>query len=955
LDQLTAFQKLVESYELGTWMETVEGSINDLGEDVKTLEEKLQALLDQKLQDQINGIKSDLTALGKSIDEKDTALKLALEKHIKEVTDAINETIRGINTALETNTKDIEELKKSITDAEKAITALQKDLGIAIKDLAQFLKSLVFVPQAYFNGIPASVVSSYTFTPIVLTTTEAADVTKDQTDNAYKENKTAVETKLPFTASYRLNPDNANTNYIGEVILASQNVAVYTRNNDEVTFTTDKPTFENGVMTVTAKLAGGKIPAGDKEVAMFNAKVNYEVPSTKEGEEAQKAVISSDYAAIYEDVREIKNTLQHGDNINNTLYNNANNGQNTTFKSVAYNSKGIDLSESVKAQYIDKKDGNKVKAFDNDKLEKYGLAYKFELIGDNSDNSAWGTITGSTFRPQLAEKGSDGKWRPKASGEQGAGSLGKSPLVRALLMHGEDIVAVGYFRLKIVDIETPEAPIQYSFKDPFSLATGAASIPMKVTWDQLESALQPYGITGRDIDLRWKYYTIYTGYDNGTGTGELYSYYRIAETPLQEDRSGSSDVERFNYSSKTALQWNEAANSAYETLYTLKMDEKKPPMQISRFIEFVNYDGNSIWVELLWKPSAVNITPAGTIKVETRKPDHLSGEGLTEARLRNEGNTYSADMEDWFYLTGSDLTTLVTLNSEYKDLDIATPTFKFSTKQNKAKIENVINNFEKVTYSLKGNGNYIEAYDKDDQFVGNVAYISGTTITLLYTPEALAILNHTSRSDWQNAFTANVVIDVKTLEYYMYKIEGFGPNNQIPVEMNGSNLLNVKFARPIDIDDINITFDGSDTKVLAPVMKDYNGEQFFPVKYTTNQSGTSVTGGSPTLSAAYMTDKAIQLNMDKATTIINGKEASLKDNYPEIYNSIVLANKKVNAPGSGQTATAAKAYTEIGSLQYTAPANVVRNQALKFTAPLKIPYITGDIYVKVNITINPTN
>ena len=103
-----------------------------------------------------------------------------------------------------------------------------------------------------------------------------------------------------------------------------------------------------------------------------------------------------------------------------------------------------------------------------DKMEEYGLTYKFELtglyIGDNTTSeSAHAAINpedGYTFRPQMVEQGT-GK-QQEYGAEQGLQTVGRTPVVRVSLLdkYGK-VLDYGYIRIKITrEIEGP-APEKY--------------------------------------------------------------------------------------------------------------------------------------------------------------------------------------------------------------------------------------------------------------------------------------------------------------------------------------------------------------------------------------------------------------------------------------------------------------------------------------------------------------
>ena len=78
-------------------------------------------------------------------------------------------------------------------------------------------------------------------------------------------------------------------------------------------------------------------------------------------------------------------------------------------------------------------------------MEKLGLSWKFEAV----KNYKIGTP--ETDQANFFDLTADGVLTPKVYGTEGKAAIGRTPIVRVKLMHGDDIVWVSYIKLQIVD------------------------------------------------------------------------------------------------------------------------------------------------------------------------------------------------------------------------------------------------------------------------------------------------------------------------------------------------------------------------------------------------------------------------------------------------------------------------------------------------------------------------
>jgi hypothetical protein len=832
----------------------------------------------------------------------------------------------------------IAEAKKGNTEA---INALRAELGLQLGAL----RSLVFVPDAFLEGVPAAKAYYYSFTRYGAI--KAADINADQSTDAPvfdgSPNKD-VKSTVPFSVDYQLNPNNVNTSYITDVIFATKDVVNITRANGKAApkLTAESKTFSNGVMTVITKLEGyDGIATTNGEITMFNAQVNYQVP-VKEGEEAQDEFISSDYAAIYADMRAIDAVLFDAKPVKTALAEKASTA--VVIAQIPYDNQGTDLSKLVTTGY------NTTKFFTPAELDEFGMKYTFELIGDEAGdgkgNSAFGTISGNTFRPQFATFNTiTKKWA--SDGKQDFKSVGKTPLVRVFLADKDgNKAAVGYFKLEIVDMTIPQTPIKFTVTTPFTVASDVPEMKKEITWGDLEAQLKEFGITGRDFNDRWKFGNVY-------------------DKMTPPNQNVKSDVDDGTYSERNALTWTVAPNEAYETF--LELQKAKKATQISRFIEYTNIvpGSPSIWVEITWT-SEVNIAPSGAISDDSKLKSYWFAKNsiaqgtaeihmspvLVGAKFTGAVTEFTKDISSSGFVGGAPS---VTYNAPYDAKKLgAAESYVFATPDVTTVygLDNATNVVTKYTLRagnpLLGTGEVatdLLIFDEKNVLKGTLATISGKEIVYSDNDIAKAILNQVRPSDIANVVTAKVQIGVSTT-LLTAKI-----GRELPVAVT-NNTFDVKFLRSINIGEttgIEFTAGINGEEAIKLSMTDLTGAILSPdVPVTGNAAAIAAANAENTKRAAVFAKYGIT-NIEAITAQITTdvNDGDLDDTKNALFANLIKdATVKYTAP-------ATPAYNDFGKIEF-ADNGLKVSAAFKVRIPLKITYAWGTMKVGVDITIKPS-
>ena len=494
---------------------------------IKTAEETLQKINDALEKDyvkkddlkdiyaQLEAVQSGLGDQLKSINElkqgladeetarKAVAADLAQQKEALEQLKSTVATLKAtidvdkINTKIDELTSSIESIQKSLDDKASVadLTKVQNELDAKInKALAQIndlnvllkqsLRSLVFNPDLYYYGVEGT----------KLLTLDAKEYTLDaakynvedastKSDQHYIYHSKDAFQVLSFTANYYMNPSSTDPKSIKGVSLISDDKDFIMGRGAAAGLTVKNYKAENGMLSVDLDVADkSKIKSvlNDKMITVFAA-----VANIKNGE--KDTTITSDFATVVKDEAKFlyifhktgegipaynvpntcdkclpKCTITTSAGLGHLFQTGYNAGKQYAPQDSCNWNSTLDLRKLVETHYVDV-DG-KEKVFD---ATKYGLSYKFELVGlhmgDNkTSESAHAAINpedGYTFRPQMPNYDKDNVGTQQAYGsKQDRQTIGRTPLVRVSLVDATGkVYAYGYIRIKITEAgKTPE-------------------------------------------------------------------------------------------------------------------------------------------------------------------------------------------------------------------------------------------------------------------------------------------------------------------------------------------------------------------------------------------------------------------------------------------------------------------------------------------------------------------
>ena len=426
-----------------------------------------------------------------------------------------------------------EEIAKQIstakTELENSINALRQYVDGKfdyLYSVAKRLKSLVFVPDLYVDGIEAT---EYTYGDYTKKTAKDGVKTPVTDDKGVESWILAVDAKkskwwnyatatgttarqfidIPHVITYRLNPSNADVTATTPIAFVSYDKEVITK-ADAVPVEAEFVSAEEGDLKVKMNPVGQKVK-GKGWATIFALQATYK-------QEGQDTTVTSDFANLYASTLTFQNLAFKKVNYKGSacsvsdptlfkhLYTTAKAAiENEPSVIVRYDDpKGLDLKEVVTSHIkIDSKSSNKATHADyaakfpeND----YGIDYRFELIDYTS-----GTYATSESQHAFLKDGHifvpcasvDGMADQTQTGAAAVTAVGRRPLVRVTLQKGNDIILVGFIKFEITkytDYVTVKPFTDWTYK---FLCAGDVNT---TTWNQMvDNVIKHSGLTKEEF------------------------------------------------------------------------------------------------------------------------------------------------------------------------------------------------------------------------------------------------------------------------------------------------------------------------------------------------------------------------------------------------------------------------------------------------------------------------
>lgn len=554
------------------------------------IEANSSAIANAASKGEVEGLKTQLNQLSTSINDKISKLASA-------------ETTTGMQTQLNTIGNQVNKIQGNLNTL-----------------LTSKLKSLVFRPDFYYQGIEAMDAGTFNY-DILLTNNVNADddFSTDAPQRPVSPAATTMSMTPDLTATYHLNPSNAE--------IDTKDASKYkfvVLNRDYVR--ASEQHIEPSIYKATANKADGTVSVK----AHFANNTNLIKDINNDGEvtvmalqyQQKDTVVTSDYAAVKAtNYNNLKLNLAEsnvagiaGSHIH--LYGTAAAAiANDPQLQIEYNGtlnidKYINTHRSIVNGMSDIKWDNNAAS---GTVEKSGFKYSYQLVGYHSGSNktsetAHLAIKDHTLRAQMPK---DGKQQAYGA-EQARAEINRMPLVRVVLTDtiNNKIAAVGYVKLVIVDkIVTPSTKITETsalkITDAYTVQCTGNEISKQFSWYEIEeNVIAKLGITKDEFDRNWSLLK-YSGGNNAQQYKDA-----IAQTtamPSSEAVGTITEIINAGSHQTSVLKWTISQNEAYQLA-------KQGKKSVTVYIRFKSTSGALVTIPFTYEPSAQNWQPTGAIK-----------------------------------------------------------------------------------------------------------------------------------------------------------------------------------------------------------------------------------------------------------------------------------------------------------------------------------------------------
>ena len=823
--------------------------------------------------------------------------------------------------------------------------------GTIVISLSSKLKSLVFDPDFYYEGIEAFDLATFEYYPE--TVNENVDANGNyQTDKPTTSSDVFVYAP-DLAASYFLNPSNA------KIALDAKNYGFIAYNKDftrsagediSKKFKVESVDKNDGQITVHAKYNGDvlKSIANDSKVSVLALQYT-----------TGDSVITSDFAAIKSSkyTNLVLNNPKYGTqshSIPSHLYRTAASAIAAAPTVPVVYDKTIDLREYVNTDLVNSKDAaSGCTSYDvnaaEGKVEKVGFKYEFKLVGytegtNVTKQSAHAAIAadGYTLRPQMTKDGNQAKY---GETEQTRATLGRMPLVRVVLRDtvNNKIATVGYMKLEIVDGDKVDQEItaSYSTDKAYTLACNDNIELMKLSWFQVEERLiNELGMSKTEFETKYALDGTLADADQFTSN----SVSAVAVSAADKIGVVSQTTADVDGNETQVILWNINSRQAYNLF---KQNGKKP---LKTYVRYTLRSGETaahkyVYVELTWTPSAINIEPetafgtgnkikgywySSNSNVAGTGYDAIAGNvevvGTTDNIAKNGCVTDAADCEYTFDIRN-------TLRSNTLSVDPFIGAYANLTSG--LALEFTFENGHGLYANAAGDKVYSDqvAAKEDatkkanyaDYLVASMVKSTGI-VTLAKTDEAKRLLNKVGHDDYENTLTAIVGVNAKLC-------------GDIDVKLK-YRTFDVRFLRPINVkagelDTLTDAETSGSSAALKLTFTDWRDHDFLNATQTKGHDYFR-----------YYGVKKITVDTANATTDLNGNPS---DKLSDVTNKIKF--EYVQPAGNGTQIVAG----DYGSIRYQNNGVTVGKFTVKFKATVE--YTWGkieniEITANVNKTVN---
>lgn len=807
-----------ELTKLASKVAAIEEDLNKLGDRVDANEQAIEELQIQMkavkaYEERIKTLETTVTDLSDLLSEYVTAQQVQMQ--INAVYDYIDELLEDYAKKADVpESVDLTEVNSQLRKLAEQVSAIEDELVTLQGDE---LRSLVFQPDFYYQGIEAMSASTFVYNAY---TVKKVDANGDYKTDAPVASKAQSEMTPGLTANYHINPTSAK---MDEEDMSKYNFVVLNRDYVRADAKTITPTIysadvNDGMLTVKAKFTNAqyvKDIEGDQQVTVIALQYKLR-PDT---------VVTSDYAAIkaykYNDFI-LNNAMLQGRTASHDyhLYTTAQEAIENDNKMVEIEWNGtLDLDSVVNTHrsVVNGTNAQQDVKWDDmaaDQMVKAnGFKYSYQLVGYHSGSNK----TSETAHLALAADGHTVRAQlPKADGtqaeygaEQGRAEIDRKPLVRVLLTDtvSNKVVAVGYIKLNIVEYAVDPTPdtetFDFAFNDPYTLVCDDNNaFTGKLEWYQVElEIINELGLTKAEFEDNYKLV------QNASGTAQIFEKDENGEL-VASDFGVVKEIVNADDHQTTVIQWTVSNNTAYQhfkggidtdkTIYIKYQHQTKP--------------NSYVYVKLTWAPSDIKMDPTATLNNTDKIAEYwysqnsaVAGSGYDDihgnvevvGQTNNEASVTPASDDEFVFDVKSAFTetfkannfanAFTSLKKDYPSLYAAKKvTFHF-VKPEISTAKGVTGSWYKLSVSADGTQFLATQYGAPSDSVIAIATItSDGIVTYEKNAWALDLLNYADHSELgeRQTLTGRIAITLETCD----------PAGEVEVS---NNAFNVKFLRPV--------------------------------------------------------------------------------------------------------------------------------------------------------------
>ncbi len=437
---------------------------------------------------------------------------------IETTIDKIKKAQIQLQTLVGQHTDKIDKIEETVNGLSTDVDKIQTNLNILGKEL----RSLVFIPELYADGIEATEYPYMPYKPMKTDTNQKSkgltnqngitcEITEDQREWAFTTGTKQQYYNPIEIVKYHLNPSNAKV-AAGDLSLLLSSAETISRGLNTlttgVTIINDQVKIENGIVSIPYETSGKDIKTGHELNGSYqNATLFRLEAKVNPAADGAEKTVTSDYALFYAStvhplaVGYISAPEQlDADHVSYvTCTKNAKSPE--LFKTmeeaikggysyeVQYNNtNGFDLTNLFNVHYdwdTNTSNQGEHKTWTPEQAKKYGLSFNYKLIdytvGTNgTHDSKYGVIENGKFFPRTVDASGN------TTGTTGTASISREPIVRVTVVdENNKVVVVGFVKLRIAKlVEVLKAEFEKTSK--FNACDGGE---VDLTWGEISSKI----------------------------------------------------------------------------------------------------------------------------------------------------------------------------------------------------------------------------------------------------------------------------------------------------------------------------------------------------------------------------------------------------------------------------------------------------------------------------------